>query len=295
MTSYSTKKLGEISTTRQLVLAKAMFLNGCSHAQNKDEISRMLAIHVFDNATEMILKLMAMKVKLDLPKRKKDWDFYDLLIGVLKDYPMRSQIQGLHEQRNRVHHHADIPAHETVIKYQGYIEDFFKDICQKDFGLSYEEISLSLFIDNTRLRELFRKAERSFEEEKYIESINHSEDVFCEAVFNTADIFSKAGILTGYFKGGDELGEIIKDTYAEKYKNSDHYGFAKEVSKAFLQLGMSTTAMQFLDEYRIDFLRHRKRVENLDQIPSEKLKSEAQESLNFILNIILKWQEEKIL
>lgn len=295
MTDQRTKKTGKISTIRQLVLAKEMFLIGYSHAQNTDEISRMIAIHAFDNSLEMILKLKAIKIGLNMPKGKKDWDFYDLLIGTLKDHPMRNQIQGLHEQRNRVHHSADIPARETVIKYGGYVEDFLKDIYQKDFNLSYEKISLSLFINNTQLRELFQKAEQCFGEEQYIESIHHAEEVFYKAVFNIADIFSKAGILTGYFNGGNELRKIIKDTYAEKYKNSDHYGFVKEVSKAFLQLSMSATTMQFLDKHRIDFLRHRKRVENLDQIPDEKLKSEAQESLNFILNIILKWQEEKIL
>lgn len=291
---YPTKKLGE-TDLKILVLSKAMYLRGCNFTKSKDEISRMLAIHTFDNAAEIGLKLLA-KVRIIAPQRGKDrWEFYDLLEKAYAEGIFKDQISALHQQRNRVHHAGDIPAIETIVKYQTHVEDFLKDICKKEFGISYEELSLSSLITNAELQGLFRQAEQSFEGEKYIESINHSEEVFCEAVFNTADIFSKAGILTGYFKGGDELGEIIKDTYAERYKNSDHYGFTKEVSKAFLQLGMSTTTMQFLGEYRIDFLWHRKRVENLDQIPNEKLKSEAQESLNFILNIILKWQEEKIL
>lgn len=292
--TWPTKNLGTMDL-RTLVLAKAMYSQGCNFARRKDEISRMLAIHTFDNVAEMILKLLA-RVKNISPQKTKDrWGFYDLLKEAYGEGAFKDQIDALHHQRNQVHHAGDIPSAETIIKYQTHSEDFIKDICQKELDVSYEELSLAFLIMNIELRELFKKVEQSFGEEKYIESIDRSEEVFCEAVFNTADIFSKAGILTGYFKGGDELGEIIKDTYAEKYKNSDHYGFAKEVSKAFLQLGMSTTAMQFLGEYRIDFLRHRKRVENIDQIPNEKLKSEAQESLNFILNIILKWQEEKIL
>lgn len=289
-----TKKLGE-TDLKILTLIKAMYKRGCTFAKNKDEISRMLAIHAFDNAVEMTLKLLV-KIKDSRPiKNKKDFGFYDLTNSVYKEGVLKIQIEGLHEQRNRIHHHADIPASETVVKYQGYVEDFLKGVYQKDIGLLYEEISLGLLIDNSQLRELFQKAENSFENEKYAESIGYSEEMFCKAVFDAGDIFSKAGILTGYFKGGNELGEIIKDTYAEKYKNSDHYEFAKEVSKAFLQLGMSSTVMQFFDEYRIDFLRHRKRVENIDQISEEKLKSEAQESLNFVLNVTLKWQEEKIL
>lgn len=292
--TLSTKKLGAVDL-RTLVLAKAMYSHGCNFARHKDEISRMLAVHTFDNAVEMILKLLARVKNISSQKTKDRWEFYDLLKELYGNGAFKDQIDALHQQRNRVHHAGDVPSAETIIKYQTHIEDFIKDVCQKELNVSYEELSLAFLIINIELQELFKKAEKSFEEEKYIESINHSEEVFCKAVFDTADIFSKAGILTGYFKGGDELGEIIKDTYAEKYKNSDHYGLAKEISKAFLQLGMSTTAMQFLDEYRIDFLRHRKRVENPDQVPNEKLKSEARESLNFILNIILKWQEEKIL
>ena len=290
---HPTKKLGEVDL-KILVLAKAMYLRGCSFVNNKDEISRMLAIHTFDNAIEIVLKLLA-KIRNIVPTKKDRWEFYDLLEKTYKDGVLKIQISELHQQRNQVHHAGDIPASETVIKYLAHTEDFFKDVCQKEFGVPYQELSLASLITNTDLRDLFKKAAQLFEEQKYKESIGYSEDVFCKTVFDVADIFSKAGILTGYFKGGDELGEIIKDDYAEKYKNSVHYEFAKEISKAFLQLGMSTTAMQFFDEYRIDFLRHRKRVENLDQIPKENLKDEVGESLNFVLNIILKWQEEKIL
>ncbi len=292
--TYPTKKLGE-TDLKILALVKAMYKRGCAFTKNNGEISRMLAVHIFDNAVEMILKLLLKTEGIKPIKNKKDFGFHDLTDAVYKEGVLKIQIEGLHEQRNRIHHHADIPAGETVVKYQGYVEDFLKEICQKHFNLLYEEISLGLLIDNSQLKELFQKAENSFEEERYVESISYSEDMFCKAVFDAGDIFSKAGILTGYFKGGNELGEIIKDTYGEKYKNSNYYEFAKEVSKAFLQLGMSSTVMQFFDEYRIDFLHHRKRVENLNQIPKENLKDEALESLSFVLNIILKWQEEKIL
>lgn len=293
MSNWPTKKLGE-TDLKVLALAKAMYFRGCDFTKCKDEISKMLAIHTFDNTIEMALKLLA-KIKEVSPKNKDHWEFYELLEKTYKDGPFKDQIGALHQQRNRVHHASDIPSNETIVKYQTHVEDFLKKICSKEFGISYEELSLSSLITDAGLRELFKRAEQSFGEEEYAESIGFLEDVFLKAVFDNADIFSRAGILTGYFKGGDELGEIIKDTYAEKYKNSDHYEFAKEVSKAFLQLGMSTTVMQFFNEHRIDFLHHRKRVENINQIPKEKLKSEAQESLNFILNIILKWQVEKLL
>ena len=290
--TWSTKKSGELDM-RVLILIKAMYLRGCAFTRNKDEISRMLAVHIFDNVVEIGLKLLA-KAKEIAPKKDR-WEFYDLLKKAYTDGVFKDQVSALHKQRNSVHHAGDIPAIETIIKYQTHVEDFLKDIYAKKFNVTYEELSLASLIVNTELQNLFRQAEQSFEKEEYNKSIACSEEVLCKTVFDVADVFSKAGVLTGYFKGGDELGEIIKDDYAEKYKNSDYHEFVKKVSRAFLQLGMSSTVMQFFGEYKVDFLNHRRRVDGIDSIPKENLKDEAQKSLDFLLNIILKWQEEKII
>ena len=50
--------------------------------------------------------------------------------------------------------------------------------------------------------------------------------------------------------------------------------------------------MQFLDESRMDFLRHRQIIETLEDLTGKELKDSAEFSLNFITNLILKWQEE---
>jgi len=292
--NWPTKKLGK-TDLRILVLAKAMYMRGCVFADDKDEISRMLAIHTFDNTAEVVLRLLA-KVKNITPEKTRGrWEFHDLLRKVCDEEVFKDQIDALHQQRNRVHHAGDIPAIETIAKYRTHTEDFIKNVCKKEFGISYKELSLASLITHTELQDLYKKAEWSFEQKKYKESIEFSEEVFHKTVFDIADIFSKAGTLTGYFKGGNELSEIIKENYAEKYKDKEHYGLAKELSKAVLQLGQAATTMQFLDEYRVDFLEHRKRVENLEQIPKENLKDESMRSLRFVLNIILKWQGENIL
>ncbi|MBF8303207.1 MAG: hypothetical protein HW396_1488 [Candidatus Dadabacteria bacterium] len=53
-----------MSEIRRLVLAKKLYLHGCGHASAKDEVSRMLAIHNFDNAVEIVLKCVATKQEL---------------------------------------------------------------------------------------------------------------------------------------------------------------------------------------------------------------------------------------
>jgi hypothetical protein len=75
----------------------------------------------------------------------------------------------------------------------------------------------------------------------------------------------------------------------------DYYELARELRGAVLQWGQATTGMQFLDEYRMAFLRHRQIVETLESLSDEEIKDNAEFSLNFVTDLILKWQEEGLL
>ena len=181
---------------------------------------------------------------------------------------------------------------ESVIKYKGYVEDFFKKACGEIFDVSYEKLYLSELIENEKLREKVSKTEAAFEKGEYKRCIELCDDVLMLATFEEADIFGSAGMLTGYWGASEELKRVISKDYPEKYKEKDFYALAKELSRAILQFGQAATGMQFLDEYRMDFLKHRQIVENLEDLTGKELKDSAEFSLNFITNLILKWQEE---
>ena len=102
---------------RQLVLAKSLYLHGCGHASCKDSVSRMLAIHHFENAVEIVLKCVAAKQGIT-PEKK--YFYFEELLDKVSDLPLKEQVRGLHYVRNIVQHQGDIPSVESVIKYQGY-------------------------------------------------------------------------------------------------------------------------------------------------------------------------------
>ncbi len=295
--------MGETEISR-LVLAKKLYLHGCSHASNKDEISRMLAIHNFDNAVELVLKCIATNYDIQTKKKSLDFRFKDLWneINQDEDYkkknemlPLMEHMFSLHDLRNGIQHHGNIPSFEDVIKYKGYSEDFFRKVAEDIFHIPYDTLYLSELIENNELREKVFEAEKSLEKGEYKKCIELCEEAVIAATFDIGDIFSKAGLLTGYWGASDELKELIRENYAEKYKGTSHYEFAKEVSKAFLQICQAATSMQFLEEYRMDFIRHRGRIENLSEIPEDELRDHAQRSLDFVTDIILRWQEEGII
>jgi len=279
---------------RRLILAKKMFLHGCDHASGKDEISRMFAIHHFDNTVELVLKSAGTKAGIDFSKS----DFNQLIGQIFdkyKDLPLKSQLKAQHGWRNQIQHNGNIPSYEDVVRYKNYTMDFFKEACVKIFETPFEKLYLSQLIHNKKLQKKTMAAETAFQKKNFKRCIDLSEDVIAHATFNIADIFSKAGLLTGYWITTNEFSNVIKSDYPDQYKKEKFFKPVKELSQAILQLGMSATGMQFLDEYRIDFLKFMKIVSKIDELDDDKLEEEAQFSLNFVTNLILKWQEEQIL
>lgn len=283
------KKKSEI---RKLVLAKSLYLHGCNHASRTDSVSRMLAIHHFDNAIEMVLKGVATKQGIE---PKKQYFYFDELLNRINELPLKEQMRNLHKVRNIVQHQGDIPSVESIIKYKSYAEDFFKQIFGEIFNVSYAELYLSALIEDESLREQMLRAEEALGAENFKLCIELCDDVLTSATFEEADVFHSAGMLTGYWGASEELRTVLREDYLEKYREKDYYELARELRGAVLQWGQATTGMQFLDEYRMAFLRHRQIVETLESLSDEEIKDNAEFSLNFVTSLILKWQEEGLL
>jgi hypothetical protein len=276
---------------RQLVLAKALFLRGCEFARLNDLISRMLAIHVFDNAVEMVLVTSILHQRKNVISARASVP--ELLRTV---HPtLEKQLLDLHERRNGVHHAGDMPTQEDVIKYMGYAKDFLRTECQQISGIIFDDLSLADLIDSEDFKGRIKKVEEALRVEAYRNAIAECDTVLTDLFTKASDVFGAAGQLTGHFAGGEEFGRIIDKQYAEQFKDRDCYQFAKDASKAFLQLGQAATTMQFLDNLRSEFLAFRRCADEIDVIPESELKDDARRSLDFVMKVILKWQAEHLM
>jgi len=82
------------SEIKRLVLAKGIYRHGCWHAMNKDEISRILAVHHFDFAVEIVLRCLATKYKV-LKSPRQELTFKKLWEEIVKKgaiLPLEEQI-----------------------------------------------------------------------------------------------------------------------------------------------------------------------------------------------------------
>ncbi len=295
----------KIDPVKRLVLAKKLYLHGYQHSFIRDEISRMLAMHNFDNAVELILRILTdmSKAKYDsynvgfLTLLKHARSFYECKTSS-RALPLEGEIMQLHTLRNTIQHSGSVPDIITVERFRDITEQFLRDVTKNVFDLEYEDLSLSLLIGNSKLRENVKKAEKLLGERKFKDSLLSCDEVLTDAVSEVGNVFGVAGELTAHW-GIEKYVDVIREEYADAYKeNGLLHKLAKDVSQSFLDIGKASTSMQFLDWYRIDFLRHRRVIGKIDQgnnIGEEELRDQAVLSLQFVTNLVLKWQEEGIL
>ncbi|MCI0330164.1 MAG: hypothetical protein L0196_04335 [candidate division Zixibacteria bacterium] len=257
----------------------------------------MLAILNFDYSVEMILKCVATTHNI-ISSARGDYKFKDLWDEIVKKgliLPLKGQIFALHELRNIVQHQGSIPSIEDVSKNKTYTQDFIGSVCSEIMNLPFEKLYLSVLIKNEKLRTKILDAEKALDKQELKKCIKLCEEALKLAFFEESDVFELAGELTGYLGASKELKKVISNNYPEQYKEKDYYLPTRDLSRALLQLGQGVASMQFLDEYRIDFLKHRRAFETLNNLSDKELQSFAESSLSFITNLFLKWQEDEIL
>lgn len=274
----------------QLVLIKALFRRGSEFARSIDAISRMLAIHTFDNAVEMMLVTIAAHQGKE-PRRPSP-SVPELLN--LVNPALKKQLLDLHQRRNGVHHGGDIPTQNDVIKYEAYAEDFLRTGCEQTSGIAYDHLSLADLVEDEQVKRRIKKVEGALEREAYRDAIAGCDAILIDLFTAAGDMFGKAGQLTRYFAGGEELSRIMTDEYVEQFSDRDWYAFAKDVSKAFVRLGQASTTMQFLDNLRSEFLAFRRLADDINAIGEGELKGSARFSFDLVLKAILKWQAERL-
>jgi hypothetical protein len=258
----------------------------------------MVSLHHFDSANEIVLRLLA-----DISNARYDQDNFNEILGAARKaymihaetgFPEENEIVELHRVRNRIQHGAIVLDLSTVERFKRSSETFMSIVLEKAFGKTLEQVSLGGLIHDQELGALIQRAEKHFDQQQFRKCIEVCEDALIKATFDTGDVIGKAGMLTGYW-GAKMIRQMIdRKQYVSKHKGPAKK-LAEEFSEAVLELGRIATSMQFLDSYRGKFLHHREIVNKLDGLSESELKDGARSSLDFVTNLILKWQVEGVL
>lgn len=159
------------ATRRRLVYVKKLYMHGHDHVANGTEVDRMIAIHHFDNAVELLLKCVATVCNVPLRVRTT---FPDLWNEVNKKFilPKKMEMFRLHSLRSDIQHLGVSPISLTIVnRFDIYTDDFIRAILKDVFDLEYGDLFMSCLIEDEKVRGLLTKAEKALDMGNYKESV----------------------------------------------------------------------------------------------------------------------------
>ncbi len=193
-------------TKRRLVEIKRLYqyVDRMVRTQISSTVSRVTCIIMLDFIAESILKLtislhpeyLSRRI-LTFPEviKKVEEIINDKLKDNLDYFPMKMEINNLHNIRNNVMHHGSIPSIEDVEKFNSYVRTFLEEIFRGIFKLDFNELSLTFLINDPIIRELMKKSEKYLLDQKYENSIIHACIAFQEIIkLAKEDIFTSLSI-----------------------------------------------------------------------------------------------------
>jgi len=261
-------------TKKKLVYVKRLHMHAQEHMLNGTDFDKMLAIHHFDNAVELLLKCVAAEYEISLgdPLRLT---FHNLWREVSKEYkqrlgselPKKTEIFQLHRIRTDVQHWGISPfSLEFVKDFDEYTHDFVQKILNSVFGLKYDELFLSSLVKDSKIRTLLTDAERHFADEALKEAIEKVSVAFALAKRKA----HRKRYLHTVPKMGDISSEI--DILALGLDTEEYKKFIENTPVVFM---MDYEEPSFIFQY----------IKDLDYTRENTLFC-----FNFALNSILRWR-----
>jgi len=178
MTNESTESKGTRNSShisfqamRRLVIARRLFDHALEHSYKPGALNKMVSVHGFHNAIEIVLKAVILSEKID-PK----YQFMDLVKQVLelakkrdiKTNIPKAHLRQLNSMRNLVQHTAVEPDEGTIVDWRILSRDVIENIIASFFDLGFGEVTEIDLIAFEELRSLLKLAD---ERRKVLESI----------------------------------------------------------------------------------------------------------------------------
>ena len=213
---------------KKLVIMKQFFNHGSEHADKKNSLGNMLAIHHFDFAVEMLLKIVATEFSVNV---SGDYKFNELWSNVNSKYKetfgsnllLEGQMKKLHVLRNNVQHSAIIPSDPDVDDFKGYTLTFLNLTIQTVFNINFSEIILSKLIIDKDLLKYINDGEIYLKSRDYNKAIEHFSLAFSlaikKAIKKFGDMFSVESNIWAFREIETNLGKKYRDEIADAFEH----------------------------------------------------------------------------
>lgn len=161
---------------KQLLLSKYLFEKGKEFLKNNDTISCGVAVSLFQDSTEMVLRAIAKHVDAKVGKIEAYESFWEKIRAANKnvnniEVPFKAQMADVNNARVSFKHFGQPPNPAHAITFSDYVEQFLRECMKLFFDVDYDNISFADLIQNTEIREIIKQAEQFNQETKFTESM----------------------------------------------------------------------------------------------------------------------------
>jgi hypothetical protein len=271
---------------RRLLLAKQLYLHGLDHSNRMDALNKMISIHNFHNAIEIVLRAILLQYEIRSDKQLNIE--FEVMLNEIDNHqpfkdtgirlPYRQELRNLNQLRNLVQHHATEPPSSTMEEWRVFTRGFLEQVCQSHFNLEFDKLSSLDLIEDVNLRELLRLSLSSIQEQNFKKSLRlakiafeWADEVVMNLLPNEAPLGNSLFSRFHPFKDEDLLRVFSK--LIERSRKAEYY-------IALLSTGVSLP----------DYKRFESSTEWLIGPKSNPSEETARWVHNFVVNIIINWQ-----
>ena len=204
-TSLNATDEKEQAAFRRLLLAKQLYLHGFDHSNRAGPLDKMIAVHNFHNAIEIVLRAIFLHYEIR-PEKELNIEFEVMLNEIDKHFktqgmklPYRQDLRNLNKLRNLVQHHAVEPSSATMDDWRVFTRRFLERTCQEYFGLEFDNLSPLEMIDDEVLRDLLKMSLLGIEENDLKKSLKFAKIAFQLASEAVWSFLPDEGFLSSFF------------------------------------------------------------------------------------------------
>lgn len=157
---------------RRLVYVKSLYNLATEDFQKGTDVTISRSIVTLDNCIETFCWVILREKESDKSPRelkKQRGEFYGLLQWI-HEYDNNldvNSIKELHEVRNNIQHHGQLIAKSQAERLFVAASVLIYDLTKSFFRIDFDDISLSVLIKSSKIRQLIHECEKYFEEEDF--------------------------------------------------------------------------------------------------------------------------------
>lgn len=284
---------------KRVLLAKEFYFNGINHAEKNDPLNKMMAVHNFHIAIEIIVKSILIHyeirsekgLSIDFETMLNDVDKFQYFKDKGQKLPYRQNIRNLNQMRNLIQHHVIEPSASDMNDWRLYSSRFLIKVFEDYFGIDFESVSRVSFIDDVILRKYLEKAQMELSIQDYESASCFAAGAFEYASHSLSNFIprSHSEFFITSSLGFQNVDNNISDAFKKTLKRVDE----AEHFTSLLATGLSLSDYKkykdaapfviFLEDGSPRFENYQGRDFTVES---------SKWLINFVISIIIKWQQQ---